>query len=107
MTVPYEDPTRGYWGRVFIAADRLANAIVGGLDDQTISQTLGFLLLRRNWLGILFAPIVDLGNRVLTGERRHCLNSVYGRDGRPIWPSRLPDDAPATAAGLSAWRVLK
>lgn len=97
MTVPYSAPGRAYWGRVGIAADRLANAVLGGVEDQTMSQTLGFSQMRREWMGLTFAPIVDLGNRLITGERHHCIRSLYGWDHKPLWPDRMPSGASETS----------
>jgi len=94
--VPCSAPGRGYWGRVGVAADRLFNALLGGPDDQTASQTLGFHQVRREWIGLTFAPIVDMGAWVLRRERHHCLRSLYGWDAKPFWPDRMPPDAPAT-----------
>lgn len=90
----YPVRARSWLGRVGIAIDRTANAILGGPEDQTLSQTLGFSLLHGERLGRIFAPIVDLIWRVLTGERHHCIRSLYRDDGRAIWLDRMPDGAP-------------
>lgn len=79
-----------YFRRVGLAIDRAFNALFGGPDDQTLSQTLGFALIRREWIGLTFAPVVDFLNRIATGERNHCIASLYKDDGSPIFPDRMP-----------------
>lgn len=99
MTVPYAAPGRSYWSRVGIAADRLGNAVLGGLDDQTISQSVGLAQLRRRWWARPVALILE----VVNWERWHCLNALFTGSGQPIWPERMPPGSPLTAREIRNW----
>lgn len=99
MTVPYSAPSRSYSARIGIAADRLANAVLGGRDDQTISQSVGLAQLRRQWWARPVALILE----VVNGERRHCLNALFTGSGQPIWPERMPPGSPLTAREIRNW----
>ena len=97
-------PRRSYLGRILIAADRLGNAVTGGLDDETWSQSLGLDQLRSGWRGRIFGAIVDAGALILSGERDHCIRALYRDDDRlPIFPDRMPSGAPGTLEAAERW----
>ena len=71
--------------------DRWCNARLGGLPDQTMSQTVGFEQLAGvEWWARPVALILE----VINLERHHCIRALYGDEGRPIWPDRMPPGAP-------------
>lgn len=85
---------RPYLLRVLIALDRFGNAVTGGRDDETWSQSLGFDHFRGVKRTAVFMRIVDWLNRLATGEENHCIRSLYRDDLHPIWPDRMPKGAP-------------
>jgi hypothetical protein len=58
---------RGPW-QMLRALDRLANAILWGDGDQTISARAGYAQYRGKAWGRIAAPIID----AITFEKNHC-----------------------------------
>lgn len=83
----------GYLRRIGLAINRVFTAILGGPDDQTMSQTVGLAQLAGEWWGRPVALILE----VVNWERHHCIRALYrDADGLPIWPDRMPPGAPET-----------
>ena len=79
-----------YLRGVALAIDRLCNALLGGPDDQTMSQTVGLAQLAGDWWGRPVALILE----VINFERHHCIRSLYRDNGAAIWLDRMPPGAP-------------
>ncbi len=65
-----------YLLNIILALDRVANAIIGGAPDETISSHAGKLLGKKAWANRLcrFLSLFD---------KRHCEESINLNDGKP------------------------
>jgi hypothetical protein len=71
---------RGWLYSLLIAQDHLTNATLGGHYLTTISSLLGHLKQSGSKTGTITARLVDLGFRIATGERNHCVNAMQSDD---------------------------
>lgn len=81
---------RRYLKNVLIAIDQLANAIMFGDPDETISSKLGKAMRGNYGIGIkyLLYPFYKLVNAVfyILGEKNHCENSIeYDEGENDLW----------------------
>lgn len=96
-----------YFRRILIAEDRVGDAVLGGPDDQTMSQSLGLHVLAGDWWAKPISAILDY----LTNERHHAVRSLYDdATGSPIFPSRMPPSVassnPHPGPARSPWAQL-
>lgn len=60
---------------ILVAIDQLANAILGGSPDETISSRVGRAADRGDHLGIAIEALIDLPF-ALAGQRNHCARVI-------------------------------
>lgn len=69
-----------YLWNLFIALDQLANAMIGGDPDETISSRAGKAARRGRWWGCILCRLLDLL------EKNHCELSIEADRGKPVPP---------------------
>lgn len=71
--------TRGYIVELLLSLDQLGNVLIGGHHDETISSTLGKLLVKNELKG---KPIAKALSVILDAlDENHCLNSAEWDEG--------------------------
>lgn len=71
--------TKGYIMELLLSLDQLGNVFIGGHHDETISSTLGKLLVENKIKG---KPIAKALSVILDAlDENHCLNSVEWDEG--------------------------
>lgn len=90
-----------YMRGILVAEDRVGDAVLGGPADQTMSQSLGLAELQGKWWAGVASPILS----VIMNERHHAVRALYGDDGKPLFPERMPAGSPASNPYPSFQRV--
>lgn len=75
---------------LLVALDIETDEELGGPPKQTLSQSVGlYLLARARW-----AKPCSWILTLVMNERHHAVRNLYGDDGAPIFPKRMPAGAP-------------
>ena len=81
-----------YLGRVFLSLDQLANTLLGGDPDESISSRLGKFKLRRGGkLSPVNLPLWALDAILEAMDPGHCVDAIESDEGKP--DPRQRDDA--------------
>ena len=68
---------KAYLWQFLIALDQLANALLGGHADETLSARAYRTSKKGRWPGVIFRPLIDWVFFVLTlgSDKQHCRDS--------------------------------
>lgn len=77
---------KAYAFEVLLAIDQLANALIGGFADETISSRFGKNWLNGGWTSKVWWPRWWI---------YHCLDAIEHDEGHPLKPDALPGFPPS------------
>ena len=65
-----------YWKRLCVAFDQLANTILGGSEDETISSAVGRKAIAGIWWALVAEKVINAVFYVIRRQKNHCRNSI-------------------------------
>lgn len=73
---------RAYAFNLFVAADTLANSVIGGDPGETISSRAGKGKLKGQPVHTFLSRVIDLVFEMLFSQKHHCVKSIQHDEGK-------------------------